>query len=201
MATGVIVNPAPEIVADVTVNAALPVFFRVTVCEPVEPIVTLPSATGEGVTVNCGPVVPVPERVMESAVSPPSPIEIVPLAAPLTVGANFTANCVLFPALNVKGVDNPVIENPLPVMEACVSFKSVEPVFSNVTFWELLELTVTFPKLIVPGVAARLLELVVVAPKPQPEITATAASSIANTRKGNRLKVFVLEKLEATEAE
>ena len=46
------VNPAPEIVADVIFNAALPVFFRVTVCEPVEPMVTLPSATGEGVTVN-----------------------------------------------------------------------------------------------------------------------------------------------------
>ena len=139
--------------------------------------------------------------VMERLVEPPSPIEIVPFAAPLAVGANFTANCVLFPALKVKGVERPVIEKPAPVRVAWVIFKSVLPVFSRTTFWELLELTVTFPKLSVPGVAERLLELVVVAARPHPEIAATAARSSASTRTGNWLEVFVLEKPNVTGVE
>jgi len=41
-----------------------------------------------------------------------------PLAAPLTVGANVTVNEVLWPALKVKGNESPLRLNPAPLAEA-----------------------------------------------------------------------------------
>ncbi len=104
------VKPAPVSVADVIFRVAFPVFFRVTVCEPVAPMVTLPNVTGEGVAVNCEPVLPEPEREIVTEISPLSPIVIEPLDGPPAVGANFTVNTLLFPALKVKGTVSPVIE-------------------------------------------------------------------------------------------
>ena len=58
----------------------------------------------------------------------------VPLAAPAEVGANFTPNVTLCPAVNVCGVVRPVVLKAAPVTVAELTFTLAVPLFVNVTF-------------------------------------------------------------------
>jgi len=48
------VNPVPEALAAEIVTLAVPVFFKVIVCELLFPVMTLPKAALDGVAESCG---------------------------------------------------------------------------------------------------------------------------------------------------
>jgi hypothetical protein len=64
------------------------------------------------------------------------PLEVMvtlPLAAPLTVGANSTVNDVLWPAFSVKGKVSPLKLNPAPLAEAAEMVRLVPPELFSVS--------------------------------------------------------------------
>ena len=129
----VMLNPAPEAAAWLSVTLAVPEFVKVTVCEPELPTATEPKATEVELTVSC-PCAPVP--VMEMVVGELGAlliIEIVPVALPPAVGANCAVKDVLLPAPNVIGVVSPLILKPVPDAVACVIVKLAPPLLVNVT--------------------------------------------------------------------
>jgi hypothetical protein len=83
-----IVKPAPDALAAEIVTLAVPLFFRLMVCELVLPVTTLPKLTLEGVGVSCA-CVPVPLKGIVSG-DPAALLvmEILPLALPADVGVN-----------------------------------------------------------------------------------------------------------------
>lgn len=96
-------NPAPEAVALVMLRAPVPEFVTVTFCDEVLLTATLPNATLAGLIpipgCNC---VPVPVSAILSGDPGASlVIEILPVAEPAIVGANFAVNDVLCPALRL----------------------------------------------------------------------------------------------------
>ncbi len=95
----VVVKPAPVAVTAEMVSVPAPVFCKVTSFAPLLCTVTLPKATGEGVTVNCGGVLaatPVPFRAMEVGEAGSSlTIEMLPETAPRTVGVNFAVKVLV----------------------------------------------------------------------------------------------------------
>ena len=65
-----------------------------------------------------------------------APLEVmlmVPLAAPLVVGANSTVNDVLCPAFSVTGTLNPLKVNPVPLAVAAEMVRAVPPEFVSVS--------------------------------------------------------------------
>lgn len=93
---------------------AFPPFVKVTVCELLFPVITLPKLTLVGLGVSCG-CMPVPLNVMLAG-EPGAllVIDIVPEALPLVVGANFAVKEVLPPAAIVVGSARPERLNPVP---------------------------------------------------------------------------------------
>jgi hypothetical protein len=84
----VVLNPAPENVTDEIVTVAVPPFVRLTVCELLVPVVTLPNAAVVGVAANCG-WVPVPLKlIVVGEFSPLLMIEMLPLPLPADAGVN-----------------------------------------------------------------------------------------------------------------
>jgi hypothetical protein len=84
----VVLKPAPVTLTDEIVTVALPPFVRLTVCELLVPVVTLPKGAVVGVAANCD-WVPVPLRlIMVGEFSPLLTIEMLPLALPAVVGVN-----------------------------------------------------------------------------------------------------------------
>ena len=93
----VMLKPAPDAIACVTVSVALPEFVSETVCVPVPPTATFPKLTFAGFSVSCAcPAVPVPLNAIVSG-DPCTllAIEMLPLVAPAVVGANFTPNAAV----------------------------------------------------------------------------------------------------------
>jgi hypothetical protein len=80
-------------------------------------------------------------------------IEMLPLAAPADVGANFAVSVVLSPAPNVCGVVIPLILKPAPEAVACDMVMLAVPEFVNVIVCEPLLPTPTEPKLTLAGLA------------------------------------------------
>ena len=89
-----IVKPVPVTFACEIVMLAVPLFFRLMVCELVLPVTTLPKLTLDGVGASCA-CVPVPLRGIASG-DPGALLvmEILPLALPADVGANVALKVV-----------------------------------------------------------------------------------------------------------
>ena len=71
---------------------------------------------------------------------------MLPLAAPLVVGANCTLNDVLCPAFNVTGRTEPLRLNPLPLAVAAEMVRAVPPEFVRVSESDFELPTWTLPK-------------------------------------------------------
>ena len=71
---------------------------------------------------------------------------MLPLAAPLVVGANCTVNDVLCPAFNVTGTVEPLRLNPLPRAVAAEMVRAVPPEFVSVSERDFELPTWTLPK-------------------------------------------------------
>lgn len=82
-------------------------------------------------------------------------MEMLPVAAPATVGENFAAKDVLCPAARVAGTDRPVMANPLPDALPCEMVMLAVPEFVNVTFTDPLAPSSKLPKLMLAGFAVR----------------------------------------------
>ena len=157
MLVPLMLNPVPEGVAWLTVNAAFPGFVSVTVCDPVLPTDTLPNATLAGLIVNCAcEAVPDPDKpITRGEPGALLVIETLPVALPAAVGANFAVNDVLAPAVNVCAA-SPVILNPVPDALPCEIATLAVPEFLRVTLTDPPAPTSRLPKLILVGLAVRL---------------------------------------------
>lgn len=84
-------------------------------------------------------VTPVPESGMLSVgFDPFEVIVMLPLTAPAADGANLAVNEVLCPALSVRGNVNPLMLNPVPVVEAAEIVTLVPPLLVKVSDCVLL---------------------------------------------------------------
>jgi hypothetical protein len=98
----------PEADAPETVTLALPVFFRVIVCELVVPVEMVPNGTLVGVA-DSVPCAPVPDKATATVEFEASLVTVIlPLELTAEVGLNCVVNEVLCPAPRVSGVDKPV---------------------------------------------------------------------------------------------
>jgi hypothetical protein len=142
------VNVSCEIVTE-----ALPEFVRVTVCEFVVPVVTLPNAidAGEAVNEDC---VPVPlSAIVSGEFGALLTTEMLPVALPEPVGANCAVKLADCPAAIVSGAVTPVTLNPAPVTFTAETVTLAEPLFFNVIVCVLLLPTFTLPKFSLAGEA------------------------------------------------
>jgi len=139
-------KPVPLMVAFEIVSVAVPGFEMVTVFELVVPSVTVPKATGEGLSEISG-AIPAPDRgrvfgeVLALLVN-----EMLPEALPAVVGANFTLRVVEAPAATLTGVVNPLSLKPAPVIPTCDIVSVAVPGFDTVTGIVALLPTFTLPK-------------------------------------------------------
>ena len=109
------VKPVPLMVAWEIVNVALPPLVIVTVFGLLVPSVTVPNATGEGLSEICGATpAPVKGRVFGELLALLVSVTL-PEAFPVTVGANFTVRVVELPTFTVTGVVIPLSLKPAPL--------------------------------------------------------------------------------------
>ena len=118
MVTGAVIpvvpKPVPETVTEEIVTVAEPPFVRLTVCELLVPVVTLPNAAVFGVAANCASM-PVPlKAIVAGEPGALLTIEILPVSLPATGGVNLAVNDALPPALIVIGMVAPLMLNPVP---------------------------------------------------------------------------------------
>jgi hypothetical protein len=155
MVTGVVIpvvlKPAPVTVTEEIVTVALPPLARLTVCELLVPVVTLPKAALLGVAFNCA-CVPVPLSAMVAG-EPGAllAIAMLPVAAPAELGVKRAENEALLPALIVIGMLAPLMLNPVPEGEAAVTVNAALPALVNVTVCVPLLPTDTLPKAMLAG--------------------------------------------------
>jgi hypothetical protein len=145
------VNPAPVIVAVLTVTGEAPVDVNVSDCVVDVFTVTLPKLRLAALTVNCGlgAAVLVPLRMTCSVEPVDESLLIVtwPLTVPVTVGRNCTCNVMDCAGFNVAGKFPPTIVNPEPLIVAEFTVTDEVPVDVNVSDWVVAVSTVTLPKL------------------------------------------------------
>jgi hypothetical protein len=142
----VMLKPAPEAVAWESVTLAVPEFVKVTVCEPELPTATEPKVMDVELAVSC-PCEPLP--VMEIVVGEFGALltsEMLPVALPAVVGANWAVKVAIWPALIVNGVAMPVMLKPAPEAVAWESVTLAVPEFVKVTVCEPELPTATEPK-------------------------------------------------------
>ena len=143
-------KPAPEIEAEVTVTAAVPVEVSVNDCVADVFTVTLPKFRLAALTVSCGTsaAVPVPLRFTTDVlpVDELLPIVIVPLAAPVAVGRNCTCSVMAWFGFSVTGRVPPTIVKPAPVIAAEFTVTADVPVEVNVNDCVVDVFTVRLPK-------------------------------------------------------
>ena len=115
--TPLTLKPLPAAVMLVICTAAVPVLVSVMFCEVLLPIVTVPKPRVVGFATNCpvAAVVPVPLRAIVSG----DPLALLatvmlPVTAPVTVGANFTASVAVCEAASVAGGVTPLTLKPVP---------------------------------------------------------------------------------------
>jgi len=151
-------NPVPEAVAcDMTVFA-FPGLLSVMVAMPVLPTFTLLKFTLLGLIVSkgCGGAVAIPLSAMVSGeFGALLAIEILPLAFPTVVGANFAVNDVPAPAFNVTGAAKPLMLKPAPDTLPDETTTLAVPVFVKVTATDALAPVTRLPKLMLAGLALR----------------------------------------------
>ena len=157
MVAPLMLNPVPDGITCVTVNAAFPGFVSVIVCERLLPTATLPNATLAGLIVSCGcDAVPDPDNAITNG-EPGAllTIEMLPVALPAVVGENLAVKDVLCPAVRVCAA-GPVMLNSVPVALPCEIATLAVPEFLRVTLTEPLAPTSRLPKLMLVGFAVRL---------------------------------------------
>jgi hypothetical protein len=92
---------------------------------------------------------------------------MLPLAAPLVVGAKSTVNEVLWPAVRVNGKDKPLKLNPVPLAVAAEIVRLVPPVLVSVSDKFVLLLTWTLPNARLVGFAVSAPGVTAVTPVPE----------------------------------
>lgn len=144
-------KPVPEALAAEIVTLAVPEFVSVIDCDVLPPTRTLPKFTLEGFAVSV-PCDPVPLRAIEAG-EPGAllVIEMLPVALPAVVGANWAVNDVFAPALMVVGMGRPLIVKPVPEALAAEIVSAALPVLVSVTVCGELLPTFTLPKATLAG--------------------------------------------------
>jgi hypothetical protein len=158
-------NPAPLALAAEMVRLDPPELVNVSDKLELLPTCTLPNARLVGLAVSDPCATPVPERGMvRSELLPVDVMLMLPLSAPVAVGAKTTVNDVLWPAVKVNGKDSPLRLNPVPLAVAAEIVRLVPPLLVRVSVSDFEAPTCTLPK-------ARLVGLGVKAPcaTPVPE--------------------------------
>ena len=128
-------NPGPTDEIFEIVSATFPLFDIVIIRVLVVPTGIFPKSKldGETVIADCPAPAPVPVRaIIETAGLVLAVIEMLPVTAPAPVGANFTVNDALLPALTDAGSVTPLTENPVPLAASCVMVSVTVPVFDTV---------------------------------------------------------------------
>src|SRR5713226_7428130 len=149
----VMLKPVPVTVACEIVALAVPVFFKVIVCEALFPVMTLPKLALDGVAESCA-CTPVPLRArVRGEPGALLVMETLPLALPVAAGEYVAVNEVLCPGLRVSGAVMPLMVNPVPEALAAEIVKLAVPELLNVMVCVPLLPTSTFPKLKLEGLA------------------------------------------------
>ena len=140
----------PEMAAEFTVTAEVPVELSTNDIALAVFTVTLPKARLVGLTVNCGFVAAVPVPLRETVAVPPV-VELLltvifPVAAPETVGLNCTCNVTACLGCNVAGSVPLMIVKPVPDIAAELTVTAEVPVEVSTSDIALAVFTVTLPK-------------------------------------------------------
>src|SRR5712692_6052894 len=147
----VMLKPVPVTVACEIVALAVPVFFKVIVCEALFPVMTLPKLALDGVAESCA-CTPVPLRArVRGEPGALLVMETLPLALPVAAGEYVAVNEVLCPGLRVSGAVMPLMVNPVPDTLAAEMVTLAVPEFVNVIGTGALLPTSTLPKLTLAG--------------------------------------------------
>ena len=126
-------KPAPDKLACVIVTDDAPVLVSVSDRFVLPPTCTLPKASVVGLADKVPAVTPVPESaILKLGLLPFEVMLMLPLTAPLAVGANFTVNEVLCPAVKVRGNVSPLKLYPAPLADAAEMVRLDPPEFVNV---------------------------------------------------------------------
>jgi hypothetical protein len=146
-------KPAPVVATAEIVALAFPVLLSVTICWPLLPTATLPKETLAGLALSVELVeTPFPERARVWGEFGALSVKLMlPVAAPVVIGANCAENVSDWPAGSVVGNASPAIPNALPDTLAIFMTTLELPVFVNFTFCDALWPTVMFPKFHVAG--------------------------------------------------
>jgi hypothetical protein len=146
-------NPAPDTVAELMFTLAEPPFVSVTFTVLLLPVSWLPKFTLPGFAVRL-PSVPVPVVgiVMFESVAVLVTV-IVPVAAPAVVGANCAVKLADWPAAMFNGAVKPVTLKPAPVAAIWLTVAALLPEFVKVTVCVPLLETATLPNATLPGFA------------------------------------------------
>ena len=127
-------NPVPLTVAAEMVTVDPPVLVRVSERFVLLPTCRLPKARLVGVAVRVPGATPVPESAMLRLGFDPLEVMVtLPVAAPAAVGANFTENEVLWPAVKVTGKVSPLKLKPEPLVLAAEMVRLDPPVLVRVS--------------------------------------------------------------------
>jgi hypothetical protein len=149
----VALNPAPVALIAEIVALVFPLLVTVMVCGLLPPTDTLPNATLPGLATKVE-LVAAPVPTMLSTCGEPGALSVkvmLPLAAPLAVGANCALKDRLCPPVNVVGRDSPVIPNPFPATVARLIVTLEFPLFVSFTPCVPLCPTMTFPNVNADG--------------------------------------------------
>jgi hypothetical protein len=122
------------------------------------PTAAFPKLMTAGFTVSCGcEAMPAPVKPMTSGeLGELLTMEMLPVALPDEVGANFAVNDAVCPAPRVVGVASPLMLKPVPDTFACEMAMLAEPEFVRVTDEVPFAPTITLPKPTLGGFAVRL---------------------------------------------
>lgn len=148
-------KPAPVIVAELTVSAAVPVDFNVSACDVAVPTGSDANVRVIALNVNCGVAAAVLVPLSETSVVAPL-LELLlsfscPVSDPVVVGANSISSVIDCPAASVTGIPPPAMLNPAPLIVAALTVTGAVPVEVSVSACVVEEFTVTLPKLSVPA--------------------------------------------------
>lgn len=149
----VVLKPFPVVVTAEIVSVAVPPLVKWIVWELLVLVTTLPNAALLGVAESCGCVAVPVREIVRGDPGALLTIEMLPVALPAVVGANFAVSVVVRPAPRVCGVVIPLMLNPAPDALACEMVRLAVPEFVNVISCEPLLPTPTEPKLTLAGFA------------------------------------------------
>lgn len=149
------VNPAPVTFTAEIATLAFPVFVTDKLSELLLPVFRLPKFRLVVLKLSTRvDATPVPlSAIVSGELGELLVITTEPLTAPAAVGAKFTLNFALLPALIVSGALIPETLNPAPVNVTCEIVAAAVPAFESVIVCELLCPVVTFPNAALLGLA------------------------------------------------